>query len=352
MSSSEMISQYRKERRLTQERLAESINVSRQTVAMWETAKQLPSDHVATLAARRLNIDEAKLMEGLRRERLHQRVDTLAEQYNATITVKPNTAEEAQQMVSHQRDATQTLHDVTLTVTHVYKSIYIADDEHTNGHGISVRGPNQFHFWHRGEALIIYLLRKNTNDAIKLSGGRYYIEDNLGNRFGSGASGSTKIDDSTEQLGVMFMEYSPEATSFNLRYDVVNGHEADCELLNFENVPIDGRGITKTFGDDVITYNGVHYIAERTHGDKYEIHLTHNKAREVRHVGLYNITDNLGNDYGTKGAISWGQDKDTGVFFERFKIKPPDPNATSLSFKYAFARTVLAFEIPDLPLPS
>jgi len=85
MSSDIMIAQRRKHFGLTQEKLAEQINVSRQTIAMWETSKQLPSDSVATITARFLDIPEEELLEQLRWDRLHQRVDQLEKQYDATI---------------------------------------------------------------------------------------------------------------------------------------------------------------------------------------------------------------------------------------------------------------------------
>lgn len=89
MSSGHMITQRRRCIGLTQETLAEKINVSRQTIAMWETSKQFPGDNVAILAARFLDIPEQELLEQLRWDRLHQRVDRLEKKYNATITVKP-----------------------------------------------------------------------------------------------------------------------------------------------------------------------------------------------------------------------------------------------------------------------
>jgi DNA-binding XRE family transcriptional regulator len=52
MPSNALIIQRRKEIGLTQEKLAEHIGVSRQTIAMWETGKQFPTDHVALLTAR------------------------------------------------------------------------------------------------------------------------------------------------------------------------------------------------------------------------------------------------------------------------------------------------------------
>lgn len=85
MSSGDIIATHRKRIGQTQEQLAESIHVSRQTLAIWETSRQFPSDSVAILAARFLKLNEAELMEQLRWDRLHQRVDQLEARYNATI---------------------------------------------------------------------------------------------------------------------------------------------------------------------------------------------------------------------------------------------------------------------------
>lgn len=145
--------------------------------------------------------------------------------------------------------------------------------------------------------------------------------------------------------------YSPEATSFSLRYDIVNEHEDDCDTLLFEDVPIHGKGINGRFNDDIVTYNGFHY-REQGPGNRYYIDLLHNKPREVRHVGLAAITDNLGNQYGFTTDGSWGYSEEDNTYYENFKVKALDPNARSISFKYLFARTLLAFEFQDLPLPS
>ena len=176
------------------------------------------------------------------------------------------------------------------------------------------------------------------------------IEDNLGNQFTShgGVGRGDAIAEGAYQMAASY-SYSPEASSFTLRYDTVKKNEEACDALLFANVPIDGQGITQTFNDDIVTYNGVHYD-ERI--DRYEIHLAHNIAREVRHVGIAAITDDLGNHHDSNGMTFWGDDHDAGTFFEKIKVNQPDSNATSISFKYLFARTILPFEFRDLPLPS
>ncbi|MCH8293391.1 helix-turn-helix transcriptional regulator [Candidatus Poribacteria bacterium] len=346
MSSSQMVTEYRKRMKLTQERLADKINVSRQTIAMWETAKQFPSDHVAILVSRVLGINEGELMDGLCWDRLHQRIDQLEKQYNAKITIKRK--KEKKEMAGLLPNATQTIDDVTLTVTQIYKSIYWVDPTENRSSGVIASSRHGLRLYHTDERLIVHLLRQ-TLDGVEFWGDRYYIEDNLGNQFTShGSAGEGPDAESAYQMAASY-SYSPEATSFTLRYDTVKKNEAACDALLFANVPIDGQGITQTFNDDIITYNGVHYD-ERI--DRYEIHLAHNIAREVRHVGIAAITDDLGNHHDSNGMTSWGDDRDTGTFFEKVKVNQPDSNATSISFKYLFARTILPFEFRDLPLPS
>ncbi len=61
-SSGRIVNGLRKSRGLTQEELAEHIGVSRQTIAMWEIGKRLPTDSVAVLTARFLELDEEELL--------------------------------------------------------------------------------------------------------------------------------------------------------------------------------------------------------------------------------------------------------------------------------------------------
>ncbi len=355
MSSGHIITQRRKCMELTQEKLAEQINVSRQTIAMWETSKQFPSDNVAIIAARFLDIPEEELFEQLRWDRLHQRVNQLEKQYDATITVKP--AKEGQRMEGLLENATQTIDGVTVTVTRIYKSIYWADPTHEllkhlletmggnlSGTAMQVSGPQDIEVYHTGERLILHLLVENRDQ--NLSPSKLYVEDDLGNHFQTIVCGSTK-----DRLVAVF-DYAPEATSFTLRYNFVNGHEDECDVLSFEDVPIDGEGITRTFDDDIITYNGVHSDERKCDGDLCQIRLAFNKAREVRHVGVAAITDNLGNRYSPSGCSS-GHDDSKGVFYSKLGVKPPiDSDARSISFRYLFAREIITFELRDLPLPS
>jgi hypothetical protein len=252
------------------------------------------------------------------------------------------------------RNATQTIDGVAITVTRIYKSIYWVDPIEGES-GIYVRGPQDIQLYHTGEKLIVHLLGERLSevpDHMRLN--ILHIEDNLGNQFkaeGSGCANDNSIGEHMSRWAAIF-GYSPEATSFTLRCDVVSNKEDECDKLLFENVPIDGNGINKAFEDDVITYNGVHWHKRTNLPDSCQIHLFHNKARGVRHVGLSAIADNLGNQYGSTGHGDWGYNDDEGIFFENFKMKPIDQNAKSISFEYLFARKVLNFELRGLPLPS
>ncbi|MFQ6044695.1 MAG: helix-turn-helix transcriptional regulator, partial [Candidatus Poribacteria bacterium] len=60
--SSQILAEFRRSKGLTQQELAEKIGVSRQTIAMWEIDKRLPTDSVAILTARFLSIDEENFL--------------------------------------------------------------------------------------------------------------------------------------------------------------------------------------------------------------------------------------------------------------------------------------------------
>jgi len=87
LKSSQILAQFRRSKGLTQQELAKEIGVSRQTIAMWEIDKRLPTDNVAVLTARFLGIDEEELLSLLRHERLRLRVQQLQDQYGATIII-------------------------------------------------------------------------------------------------------------------------------------------------------------------------------------------------------------------------------------------------------------------------
>ena len=252
------------------------------------------------------------------------------------------------------KNATQTIDGVTITVIQICKSIYSYDPtnpplsnliETVDGYlpeaSMRVGGTQRFQLYHTDEKLIVRLSMKNSNR--NLAPRSFHIEDNLGHQFRPICSGSTKGET------VIIFRYAPEATSFTLRYDFVRRNEDECDVLLFEDVPVDGEGIAKTLNDDIITYNGVHWHKRKDGADSCWFHLLHNMAREVRHIGPTEITDNLGNQYGLGGS----HDEEEGVFREEYNVKPPiEPNATSISFKYLFARKIITFELRDLPLPS
>ena len=212
------------------------------------------------------------------------------------------------------------------------------------------RGPHNMPIFHIGEELILHLLVENPEN---LRVNNRYIEDNLGNQSICHTSGSVTDEEVGEYASrsIVFFNYVPEATSFTLRYDFVNVQEDECDVLLFADVPIGGKGITRTLNGHAITYNGVHWHKRKNLPDSCQIHLTFNEAREVRGIGLAAITDNLGNQYDSFPGSNSGYDADEGVFYSNLQVDI-DPNATSISFKYLFARKILTFELRDLPLPS
>jgi len=358
MSSSRIIIEHRKLTGLTQEKLAEKIHVSRQTIAMWETQRQFPTDNVAILAARYLNIEENELLDQLRWDKLHQRVEQLEKRYNATITAMPRKEQKMDDLstevssAKHKeitgKIATQALQGVTLSVKRICKSINPEDPRPR----YCIRcSPGNIQVDYSGEVLIVHMLCENSNDAIDLKlSGSFYIEDNLGNWFCAGGTAHTDIGESIVQMVAIFGNYASSATSFNLRYDTVNRHEDDCDALLFENVPLDGKGISKSLNGDMVIYNG----GRQSEGDNYlHIHFALNHPLEVRHVGVTKVNDNLGNQYLVSEKT---RTSNKGAFSEQtFGLKglhPLHPEATSISFKYLLARTILSFELQDLPLPS
>lgn len=377
VSTGKIIAEYRKKNGLTQEQLAENIHTSRQTIAMWETGKQLPSDNVAILAARVLGIDERELFAQLSVDRLHQRIDRLQRTYDVTITVGDERQErEAEDL---QRKLTQTNDDVTLTITRIYKSIYWdearealfsqAHRMHGGDFNPEMGHSNPYLFLHllcedRNRQLDLLGTHRDIEDDLgtfeskrlvtagALSSTHYYIEDDLGNR-----SRRTNLwrDVSDEEGGsgkfseIVRADYPLQGTRFTFHRDFVNHHQDDCDAILFEDIPIDGKGITKRFKNAVIRYDG---IRENEMSKGNAIHLVHNDPLEVRYLGIRQVVDNLGNTYTPyiKGHFH-PRRSDLGGYLEYFTLKELNPNATTISFKYFFARTILSFEFSDLPLP-
>ncbi len=377
MPTGKIIAEYRKENGLTQEQLAEEIHTSRQTIAMWETGKQLPSDNIAHIAARVLRIDKEELLAQLYEDRLHQRIDRLQRTYDVMITVGEE--EEKREAQDLRQKLTQTNDEVTLTITRIYKSIYW-DEAHEalfsqmyRMHG-SDFNPQM---GHSNPYIFLHLLCEDRNKHLDLLGTRgdiednlgiieskrlvragalssthYYIEDDLGNR-----SFKTNLwRDVSDEEGssrrfseIIRGDCPPQGTKFTFHRDFVNHHQDDCDAILFEDIPIDGKGITKSFKNAVIRYDG---IRENEMSNGNAIHLVHNNPLEVRYLGIRQVVDNLGNTYTPyiKGHFH-PRRTDLGGYLEYFTLKELNPDATTISFKYLFARTILSFEFCDLPLP-
>lgn len=377
MSTGKIIAEYRKKNGLTQEKLAEVIHTSRQTIAMWETGKQLPSDNVAILASRVLGIAEKELFAQLSEDRLHQRIDRLQRTYDVTITVgEEGEKREAQDL---RQKLTQTNDDVTLTITRIYKSIYWDEDHealfsqmyrmHGSDFNPQMGHSNPYLFLHllcedRNRHLDLLGIRHDIEDNLgiieskrlvragALSSTHYYIEDDLGNRSDRTnlwRDVSDEEDSSRRFSEIIRGDYPPQGEKFTFHRDFVNHHRDDCDAILFKDIPIDGKGITKSFEKAVIRYDGVR---ENEMSNGNAIHLVHNNPLEVRYLGIRQVVDNLGNTYTPyiKGHFH-PRRSDLGGYLEYFTLKDLSPNATTISFKYLFARTILSFEFCDLPLP-
>jgi len=122
-----------------------------------------------------------------------------------------------------------------------------------------------------------------------------------------------------------------------------------------EDVKFDEEGIVKNLEGVTITYNGVQLPRLRRdfqpddNGKSHQIRIQLNERANSQYVGITRVTDNLSNEYLMTGW-SWTLGEKTA---ETFHLdKPLAPEATSISFKYFLAKTVLNFELSDLPLPS
>lgn len=93
MSSGSALASHRRQMGLSQEALAEKLSVSRQTIAMWETEKQFPSEPVARLAARFFGLDEEEMLKQVRWDKFHQRVPQLEAQHQVKILTETELAE-------------------------------------------------------------------------------------------------------------------------------------------------------------------------------------------------------------------------------------------------------------------
>ena len=378
MDTGKLIAEHRKANGLTQEQLAGEIHTSRQTVAMWETGKQLPSDNVAILAARVLQIDEKKLLAQLSEDRLHQQIDHLQRAYDVTLTIGNKLEKRTTQDL--RKKLTQTNDDVTLMITRIYKSIYWDESHETLFSQMYRMYGRDFNpqMGYSNPYLFLHLLCENRNKHLDLLGTyhdiednlgtieskrlvragalsstHYYIEDDLGNRSrGTNLRSSVTNDDeggAWKLAEIIRCDYPLQGTKFTLHRDFVNHHPRDCDALLFEGIPIDGKGITKKFKNNAIRYDG---FRENEMSNGNAIHLVHNNPLEVCYLGIRQVIDNLGNTYApcVKGHFH-PRRSDLGGYLEYFTLKGLNPNATAISFKYLFARTILSFEFNDLPLP-
>ena len=335
MSTGKIIAEYRKKNSLTQERFAEEIHTSRQTIAMWETGKQLPSDNVALLAARVLGIDEKKLLAQLSEDRLHQRIDHLQRAYDVTITIGDEQEKRTTQDL--RQKLTQTNDDITLIITRIYKSIYW-DEVHealfSQMYRMHGRDFNP-QMGHDNSYLFLHLLCEDRNRHLDLLGTHHDIEDNLGNRphgrnlwrdVSDEAGGSSRFSE------IIRCDYPLQGTKYTLHRDFVNHHRHDCDAILFEDIPIDGKDITKRFKNNVIRYDG---FRENEMSNGNAIHLVHKNPLEVCYLGIRQVVDDLGDTYTPciKGHFH-PRRSDLGGYLEYFPLKGLNPNATTISFKY------------------
>jgi hypothetical protein len=283
-------------------------------------------------------------MAQLRWDRLHQRVDLLEKQYSATITVKPRGG--ISTMTDSRYTASHTIDGVTFSVKYIYKFINF---EYDPKRGVVACASNGMVWVNQpGEVLVMSVMFDNRNDVVELihTHCRFTVEDNLGNQFPARYSSGYETD--TGLLLGTYFPYVPEATSLTIRYEAVNGHEDDCDALIFENVPIDGKEISRSINGETITYNGVHQVEKQS-----QIFFNSNQPRKVRRVGVTKLVDNLGNQYKARGYKAWGDNRESfGLYSYSSNLDEVSSEATTISFKYLFARTVFAFELRDLPLPS
>jgi len=374
LKSSQILAQFRRSIGLTQEELAEKIGVSRQTIAMWEIDKRLPTDNVAILTARFLDIDEEELLSLLQHERLRIRVQRLQDQYDATIIITEASNYGGMMMNNPEYTAHQTQQGVHFAVTHIYKSIGFEYPEkllESKEGKVSFDAP--FEALHPEECLIIKMVVQSEDETF-IPNWHYVsyceIVDDLGNHFwpiamGMHASLPPEAEGGGVVRGFARYRYVPEARAITLRQTIANGREEDCDFVVFEDVKLTERGISKPvakrrgeaafhINNLALTYDGVRLteIREPHNPQKNsqisQIHIRFQERGNPKYVGINNFTDNLGNEYKTRGW-SWNFEDKTQ---EGFIIKGLASEAESISFKYLLAKTGLDFQFSDLPIPS
>jgi len=313
MLSGQIINRIRELKTLTQEEMADRIGLSRQTIAMWETGKRVPTDSVAILTARFLELDEDELLSLLQHERLRSRVERLQDQYGVTIIIADTPNNGGITMSNPKHISYQTQQGVHFAVTHVYKSLRYDYPEKLLKDGEAFHAP--FETSHPEERLIIKMIAQSENEEFILNG-RYFndieIVDNLGNRFwpiAAGLRSSTPPEYAAGSFveGYAHYRYMPEARSISLSQRVASIRKEDCDFIAYDNVKLDGGGISKQLGDVTITYDGVRTFEYGDSPDKKEarqIQIQLHEHGNPTYVGIHKFVDNLGNEHSIPGW-SW-----------------------------------------------
>ena len=359
LKTSQILAQSRSSKGLTQQQLAEEIGVSRQTIAMWEIDKRLPTDSVAILTARLLGLEEEGFLLRLQNEKLKIRVQRLQEQYGATIIIS-ETPNYGGLKMKDKHTAYQTQQSVHFAVTNIHKSIgfeYPEELMRVKRERGSFDSP--FEISIPEECLVIKTIIQSENERF-IPNWHYaahcHLTDNLGNdlrAIGMGLRASTPPEELSGSVVETYtrFRYIPGAQSITLKHEVANAYEDDCDFVLFENVRITDNQISRRMDGCTITYDGVKTTKiSDPQGDKEirQIHIRLGETGNPRYVGINRITDNLGNEYSTNG-FSWNLEDGRE---EGFVIEELAPEAESISFKYLIAKTVLDFQFSDLPIPS
>ncbi len=356
-SSGQIVSESRRAKSLTQEELAERIGVSRQTIAMWEIGRRVPTENVAILTARFLELDEAELLSLLQHERLIFHVERLQDQYGATIVIADAPDHGRITMNNIRHEAYQTQQGVHFAVTNIHKSIgfrypqeLVDAEEDLSENGRAFDAP--FEKLVPEESLVIKMLAHSENKEFVPNGfyvGDCEVVDDLGNHFRPFGMG-TLVGGGTVQAYAL-LRYVPEAKSISLRQKIGNALREDCDFILFEDVRLTDHGVSKQMNNTTITYEGVGVVKigrAEPYKEITRIRIRLQEDGNAKYVGISEFTDNLGNEYKVVGR-SWNMEDKTR---EGFAIEGLAPEAESISFKYLLAKTVLDFHFSDLPIPS
>lgn len=359
-TSGQVVNKLRKSLDLSQEALADRIGISRQTIAMWEIGKRLPTDNVAILTARCLGYNEEGILSIMQRERLILRIERLQDQYGATIIIADMPNHGGMMMRDSGFAAYQAQKGVHFAVTHIHKFIGFECPaklqvamENKNVFGSAFEKPTP------EESMIIKMMAYSESKTFMPNWhyvNYFEIVDDLGNRFwpnGMGIRSSTPpegLGGGTAQ-GYARFQYAPKAKSISLTQKIGNARREACDAIIFENVSINAQGISKQTNNLAISYEGVETMlvgGSENPQEVTQIHIQLSERANPRYVGIYDITDNLGNEYDVTGW-SWNLEDKT---HEGYTIDGLAPEAEAISFKYLIAREVLEFELSSIPIPS